>query len=99
MKKVTVRQLLIEIEQLENCGCFSPFLGVTESDFRKSAQKGPKSDPIAFKICMSPLYTIEENRRQGCIKFLIPHPSAVALGGGKFIKFLGEVFQGVKRGR
>ena len=27
MKKVTVRQLLMEIEQLENCGCFSPFLG------------------------------------------------------------------------
>ena len=56
MKKVTVRQLLIEIEQLENCGCFSPFLGVTESDFRKSAQKGPKSDPVVFKICKSPLY-------------------------------------------
>ena len=57
MKKVTVRQLLMEIEQLENFGCFCPFFGYTESDSHKSAQKGPKSDPIVFKICMSPFYS------------------------------------------
>ena len=95
MKKVTVRQLLIEIEQLENCGCFSPFLGVTESDFRKSAQKGPKSDPVVFKICKSSLYSqmrlstkSEENRRQECINFLIPHPCRGSLSNllGKYFK-------------
>ena len=49
-KKVTVKQLLMEIEQFENCRCFSPFLGDTESDSQKSTEKGPKSDPVVFKI-------------------------------------------------
>ena len=34
--------------------------------------------------------------KQGCIKFLIPHPCT---GGGGFIKSFGEEFQVVKRGR
>ena len=46
----------MELEQLENCGCFSPFLGTLESDSHKSAQKGPKSDPIVFKICIPPFF-------------------------------------------
>ena len=88
----------MKIEQLENCGCFSPFLGVTESDFRKSAQKGPKSDPVVFKICKSPLYSqmrlstkSEENRRQECMNFLIPHPCRGPGGGGVYQIFWGSI--------
>ena len=49
---------------------FLRLFGYFLSDSRKSAQKGPKSDPIFFKICMSPLYSqmrvstkFEENRK------------------------------------
>ena len=55
---------------VEKLRLFLPLFGYTESDSRKSAQKGPKSDPIVFKIGMSPLYSqmrvstkFEENRR------------------------------------
>ena len=55
---------------VEKLRLFLPLFGYTDSDSRKSAQKGPKSDPIVFKIGMSPLYSqmrlstkFEENRR------------------------------------
>ena len=51
---------------------------------------------IRFSLALQPVMSPKPpGGKQGCIKFLIPHP----WGWGNFIKSYGEEFQAVKRGR
>ena len=58
----------MELKRLENCGRFRDFLGTLRVTPVYWPKKGPKSDRIIFKICMSPLYSLmklstKEHRR------------------------------------